>query len=93
MNNWQEWRCGTCPTNASSALRLLSPQRTGTNVTVTWQSVAGVNYFLECSTNLSATPCFTGVATNLPGQPGTTTYTDTNAVGAGPFFYRVGVGN
>jgi hypothetical protein len=23
----------------------------------------------------------------------TTTYTDTNAVGTGPFFYRVGVGN
>jgi hypothetical protein len=93
MNNWQEWRCGTCPTNANSALRLLSPQRTGTNVTVTWQSVAGVNYFLECSTNLVATPCFTCVATNVPGQPGTTSYTDTNAAGASPLFYRVGVGN
>jgi hypothetical protein len=31
------------------------------------------------------------LATNLPGQPGSTTYTDTNAAGAGPFFYRVGV--
>ena len=91
LNNWQEWRCGTCPTNASSALRLLSPQRTGTNVTVIWQSVAGVNYFLECSTNLSATPCFRCVATNLPGQPGTTSYADTNAAGASPIFYRVGV--
>jgi hypothetical protein len=54
MNNWQEWRCGTSPTDASSALRLLSAQRTGTNVTVTWQSVAGVNYFLERSMNLGA---------------------------------------
>jgi len=34
---------------------------------------------------------FTPLATNLPGQPGTTTYTDTNAAGAGPFLYRVGV--
>ena len=25
MNNWQEWRCQTDPTNALSALRLLSP--------------------------------------------------------------------
>jgi PKD repeat protein len=93
MNNWQEWLCGTCPTNALSALRLLSPQRTETNVTVTWQSVPGVNYFLECSTNLSATPCFTCVATNVPGQPGATRYTDSTAANAGPYFYRVGVGN
>ncbi len=28
---------------------------------------------------------------NVVGQPGTTTFTDTNAVGASPFFYRVGV--
>jgi len=48
---------------------------------------------VECSTNLAATPRFTPLATNLPGQPGTTTFTDTNGVGPGPFFYRVGVGN
>ena len=47
LNNWQEWICGTCPTNALSALRLLSARPTSTNVTVSWQSVAGVNYFLE----------------------------------------------
>ena len=29
---------------------------------------------------------------NLVGQAGATTYTDTNAVGPGPFFYRVVVG-
>ena len=65
----------------------------GTNLTVSWQSVAGVNYFLERSTNLWARPPFTLLAPDLPGQPGTTTYADTNAVGTGPFFYRVGVGN
>ena len=92
-NTWQEWRCQTCPTNARSVLRLLSASRDGTNVTVSWESVAGVSYFLECSTNLAATPRFTPVATHLPGQPGTTPYTDTNAVGAGPLFYRVGTGN
>jgi len=93
MNNWQEWRCGTCPTNAGSALRLLSAQHTGTNVTVTWQSAAGVNYFLERATNLSSSPVFTPLATNIPGQPGTTSFTDTNAPGASPLFYRVGVGS
>ena len=93
MNNWQEWRCGTCPTNAGSALRLLSAQHTGTNVTMTWQSAAGVKYFLERATNLSPSPVFTPLAANIPGQPGTTSYTDTNAAGVSPLFYRVGVGN
>jgi hypothetical protein len=60
---------------------------------LTWQSVPGVNYFLECCTNLSAPPRFAPLATNLPGQAGTTTFTDTNAIGAGPFFYRIGVGD
>jgi hypothetical protein len=92
LNTWQEWRCLTNPTNALSALRLLSASPDGTNVTVTWQSVAGVDYFLERSTNLRASPPFTPLATGIPGQPGTTSYTDTNAVGLAPLFYRVGVG-
>jgi len=40
-NNWQEWCCQTDPTNALSALRLRSASSDGSNVTVTWQSVAG----------------------------------------------------
>jgi hypothetical protein len=89
MNNWQEWICGSCPTNPLSVLRLFSPSITSTNVTVSWQSVAGVNYFLERGANLAAPFAF--VATNIIGQIGTTSYADTNATGAGPFFYRVGV--
>ena len=90
-NNWQKWRCQTDPTNALSALHLLTPESDSTNVTVTWQSVAGVSYFLERSTNLWATRPFTLRATNLPGQPGTTRFTDTNAAPLSPSFYRVGV--
>ena len=71
-------------------MRLLSASRAGTNVTVTWQSVAGVSYFLERSMNLSATPPFTLLAPNLPGQPGLMSFTDTNAL-APRLFYRVGV--
>jgi hypothetical protein len=91
LNNWQEWRCGTCPTNCLSALRLLSAWPTGTNVTVRWQSVAGVSYFLERSANLGSP--FTPLATGIAGQAGTASYTDTNAPSLAPVFYRVGVGN
>jgi hypothetical protein len=93
MNNWQEWICGTCPTNQLSALRLVSAAPAGTNVTVSWQSVEGMNYFLERSTDLSVSPSFTLLAKNLPGQPGTTRFTDTNAAPLAPLFYRVGVRN
>lgn len=94
MNNWQEWICGTNPTNALSVLRLLSARSTSTNVTVSWQSVAGINYFLECTAGLAAgqTPTnFVVIATNILGQTGTTSFTDTNAAGPGSSFYRVAV--
>jgi hypothetical protein len=89
MNNWQEWICGTCPTNSLSALRMLSVAPAGPNATVTWQSVTGVSYFLERTANL-ALP-FAPLASYIIGQAGTSTYTDTNAAGAAPLFYRVGV--
>jgi hypothetical protein len=89
MNNRQEWCCSTSPTNAQSALRLLLPSVTGTKTTIKWESVAGVSYILERSTNPASS--FTPLATGIIGKAGTTSYADTNAVGAGPFFYRVGV--
>ena len=91
LNNWQEWRCGTDPNDALSALLLLPPAPVGADVTLTWQSVTNRNYFLEWSTDLSATPAFLPLATNLPGQPGTTTFTHTNGAGLGPCFFRVAV--
>ena len=93
LNTWQEWRCLTDPTNALSVLRLLAASSDGTNVTVRWQSVAGVSYFLERSKNLGEQPAFLTLATNLVGQSAMTTYTDTNAAPLAPLFYRVGVGN
>jgi hypothetical protein len=46
---------------------------------------------VERATNLSSSPAFLLLKGSLTGQAGTTTYSDTNVVGAGPFFYRVGV--
>ena len=91
LNNWQEWVCGTDPTNPLSALRLVSATPAGTNVIVTWQSVAGVTYFLEWRTNLSSSSSFMLLATNLTGQPDATSFTHTNSMRAPGLFYRVGV--
>jgi hypothetical protein len=101
MNNWQEWVCGTDPTDPLSVLRLLPLVVTNTNVIVTWQSAPGINYFLERSTNLESSPTFSLVATNIPGIAGTNapgrggpvSFTDSNAPSASRLFYRVGVRN
>jgi PKD repeat protein len=92
LNNWQEWRCLTDPTNALSVLRLLSATRVGTNVLVRWPGVEGVTYFLERSTNLGASPPFMPLATNLLAPTATNTFSDTNAATLATVFYRVGVG-
>jgi hypothetical protein len=91
LNNLQEWIAGTVPTNAASSLRLLSAAPGPAGIAIVWQSVSNRAYFLERSANLAAHPPFTLLASNLSGQDGTTTYTDTSATGAGPYFYRVGV--
>ena len=90
-NNWQEWQSATVPTNALSALRLLTPSTDGTNLSVRWESVSGKSYFLERSTGLGTNASFLPLANGIAGQAGTTTFTDTNAAPSGPRFYRVGV--
>jgi hypothetical protein len=91
MNNWQKWIAGLDPTNPSSVLKMLHTSPSGTNLVVTWQSVTNITYYLQRATNLATVPAFQPLATNLPGQSGTTSYTDTNAPAPGPYFYRVGV--
>ena len=87
------YRIGTDSTNTSSPPWLQTPVFVPASVVVIWTSVANRSYFLERATNLATPTLFTPLATNIPGQIGTTIYADTNAVGSGLFFYRVGVGN
>ncbi len=58
-----------------------------------WASVPGKYYFLERGTNLASSVSFAPLMRNLPGQEGSTAYTDSNAAagGAQRYFYRVGV--
>jgi hypothetical protein len=90
INNSQEWICGTNPTNAFSALRLLSAAPSVSDgAVVSWQSVGGITYSVECTTNLASS--FTLLTSNVVGRAAITSYADTNATGVGPFWYRVGV--
>ena len=91
MNNWQEWQADTVPTNALSALRLMTPSTSASGIILGWESVNTRRYWLERASNLAAQPAFSIIASNLPGQVNVTTYTDTNTIDAGPYFYRVGV--
>ena len=91
MNNLQEWKAGTNPTNAASVLKLNSPTNSIAGLTVTWQSVSCVTYYLQSSTNLAAQPPFSFSVSNLTGQAGSTSYTDASATNGTAYFYRVGV--
>jgi hypothetical protein len=90
LNNWQEWRAGTNPTNTLSVLRMLTATPGESGITVQWQSVSGKVYYLERATDLSIQPAFVTVSSNIVGQTGTTSYLDTSA-SPEPQFYRVGV--
>ena len=93
FNVYQDWIAGLNPTNALSVLAMLTPVSTNNPVglVVSWESVGNRTYFLQGSTNLGTQPAFSSIQSNIVGQAGKTSYTDTNAVGNGPFFYRVGV--
>jgi hypothetical protein len=91
MNNYQEWRCGTDPFNPASLLRIVSVTSGVSGLTVSWQSVSGTMYSLQRSSNFAVPPAFFSLQTNIVGQAGITAFGDTNAIGTGPFFYRIEV--
>jgi hypothetical protein len=91
MNNWQEWIAGTLPNDPASILKMFAPSNSPPGWTLQWQSVSGVNYFLQRRPSLAPATPFATIQTNIPGLVGSTSFTDTNAAAPGPWFYRVGV--
>jgi hypothetical protein len=93
MTEYQDWIAGLNPTNSSSVLAMTSavPTNNPSGWVVTWQSVSGITYYLQSSTNLGGLPAFSTIQSNLAGQSGTTRYTDTTATNSDSYFYRVGV--
>lgn len=91
MNNWQEWICGSIPTNSASVLLMLAPTNTLAGVTLSWQSVSNRTYFIERATNLAAPSAFQLLQANLPGREDNTTFIDSSPGGRRAAFYRVGV--
>ncbi len=89
---YQDWIAGLNPTNSASVLAMI-PVSTNSisGFTVTWQSVSGIFYNLQRSTNLFVQPAFLTIRTNIVGQSGTTSYTDISATNGVPYFYRVAV--
>jgi hypothetical protein len=88
---YQDWIAGLNPTNPASGPVMLSPPtgNTTSGITVTWQSVSGVSYLVQRTTNLPAP--FSTVKSNIVGNAGTTSYTDTSATNGMMYFYRVGL--
>jgi hypothetical protein len=61
------------------------------SATLTWSSVTTRSYSLERATEVGASPAFSLLRSNIAGQAGTTSFTDTNAITGAPRLYRIRV--
>jgi hypothetical protein len=91
LNNWQEWRAGTDPTDALSVLRMLQPTVDPSGVSITWQSISGRFYFVQRADGFAVPLSFQTIQSNIFGNTDTTTFIDPTLSPGGLVFYRVGV--
>ncbi|MBA4388754.1 MAG: hypothetical protein C0404_12285, partial [Verrucomicrobia bacterium] len=86
MCNYAEWKAGTIPNSATSVLKFAQILQSGTNLVISWQSVAGKFYSIQKSTNLlNGFPA--SLATGIPGTGGMNARTVQVDQAAG--YYRV----
>lgn len=90
MNDGHELIAGTCPTSGVSVFGF-DPASTvaGGRMLIHWRSTSNRYYSLGRTTNLLGSLQFSNLLTNAAATPPLNTYTD--APGAGPRIYRLGV--
>jgi hypothetical protein len=88
LNNLQEYLAGTAPQDSSNLLRVNSASKTGSDVTISFGSVLGMNYRVEYNSDLVSGPWL--VLTNdITGTGGVLPIIDPNAASITQRFYRV----
>ncbi|MGC3990865.1 MAG: hypothetical protein QM796_14540 [Chthoniobacteraceae bacterium] len=88
--NFQEFNAGTDPNDRSSALKIGSLARNGNDVVISFPTVSGKTYRVDCSTTLQA-GSWTTVQDNLVGTGGVMQVTDTGGATQMQRFYRITV--
>ncbi len=91
MSNVKEYWTDTDPQNSASFLGLtqIVRQAGAAGIVVRWRSSADKFYRLDRSTNPVNDAFTTKVATNIAATAPQNVYTDTTAVGVGPWMYRI----
>lgn len=87
FSNLQEYLAGTDPTVAASALRITAAERDGADIRVSFTSVSGKYYCLECCDSFGDT--WTNIVDNIPGNDGIQQAADAMSVDQPKRFYRV----
>lgn len=91
MSNLDEMLAGTDPTNPHSSLAFTSViPLAGGGLQVTWSSVAGHTYRVWRSGDLKGG--FAPLSPSITATAPVNRYSDTTAIGEGPFFYQIRLG-
>jgi hypothetical protein len=69
LNNWQEFLAGTDPTNSASTLKVGAVTYSGADITVSFQSTAGIVYRVEVRDALDS-GSWSVLADPIPGTGG-----------------------
>lgn len=91
MSDGDEVDAGTDPNNEGEYFAFQNTRYVGSGWVVSWWSKEGKTYNLFRLTNLLGSASASNIASNVSATDPMNVYTDTTAVGLGPWFYKVDV--